>query len=552
MHKPAPKSSTSQIDPEQGSLHGHAPSSSGLQNNQLNQGQSSNSFEFVASSTGHNPKMSSTATGLNDIRAGLKQQFNKPSNGPGLGGQSSSAHQGVAASSTTGFIGKRERSRSGSKEKHQTPKVNVSTTGQQGSRAPILAPLPPVVAQPVPEAGRKPLGSKERSSSHFRRRETPHYTGGPGDTLGKYTIEEHIADGTFGRCFRVKRGHGDSYAAKVIKPVKKYIEAAQEEITMLRHMNTYDQARYSPQYIESFTIAGHLVIITTLHGESLYKVLKNKNPKGFPLPVLRKICLNILNAVEVMHSKAQLAHTDLKPENIVFNTAGRLKKFKFREKKFYLPRDLKIRLIDFGNAIQKEDFNFSTINTRQFRAPEVIMKHQKWDFRSDIWSVGCIIMELFTGKILFPTSNTFEHLLMIEKVLGEAIPADMVIQSKNREVRPLFDVDHIHNPEKRVPGSPQGSCLVNAAGVEGIDLAYIKNMQTLGEIIDVQENQEVERNLFKDLIAKLLKINPKHRISLADAIQHPFFDPMFEQEYQFLFDRVQRTFDNPVQNDAEY
>jgi dual-specificity kinase len=41
-----------------------------------------------------------------------------------------------------------------------------------------------------------------------------------------------------------------------------------------------------------------------------------------------------------------------------------------------------------------------------------------WDEKSDVWGVGCILMELYTGELLFPTSSTYEHLAMIEKISG--------------------------------------------------------------------------------------------------------------------------------------
>lgn len=47
-------------------------------------------------------------------------------------------------------------------------------------------------------------------------------------------------------------------------------------------------------------------------------------------------------------------------------------------------------------------------------------------------------MEIFTGKILFPTSNTYEHLLMMEKTTGTQFPKSMVEGIKNKEVKPLF------------------------------------------------------------------------------------------------------------------
>ena len=57
-------------------------------------------------------------------------------------------------------------------------------------------------------------------------------------------------------------------------------------------------------------------------------------------------------------------------------------------------------VIDFGGAVYDNENRHGTINTRQYRAPEVLLGLE-WDEESDIWGVGCIAMELFTGDVLF-------------------------------------------------------------------------------------------------------------------------------------------------------
>lgn len=59
-------------------------------------------------------------------------------------------------------------------------------------------------------------------------------------------------------------------------------------------------------------------------------------------------------------------------------------------------------VIDFGGAVYDNENRHGTINTRQYRAPEVLLGLE-WDEESDIWGVGCIAMELFTGDVLFQT-----------------------------------------------------------------------------------------------------------------------------------------------------
>lgn len=77
-------------------------------------------------------------------------------------------------------------------------------------------------------------------------------------------------------------------------------------------MNKADNYEYSPTLIESFYYRDYYVIVTSLHGDSLYRSIKNYNPNGFPLPIVRVIAKDIITAVHVMHTRAGMAHTDLK------------------------------------------------------------------------------------------------------------------------------------------------------------------------------------------------------------------------------------------------
>lgn len=87
-----------------------------------------------------------------------------------------------------------------------------------------------------------------------------------------------------------------------------------------------------------------------------------------------------------------------------------------------MPIDCRIRVIDFGGATFRDEHHSVIINTRQYRAPEVVLGifnlEMGWDTTSDLWSLGCILVELYTGELLFPTHKDYEHLGMLEKLLG--------------------------------------------------------------------------------------------------------------------------------------
>jgi dual-specificity kinase len=114
------------------------------------------------------------------------------------------------------------------------------------------------------------------------------------------------------------------------------------------------------------------------------------------------------------------------------------------DKQANYPVDCEIRVIDFGGSTFDHDYHSSIINTRQYRAPEVILGSSQvelgWNCMSDMWSLGCILAELYTGELLFPTHKDSEHLAMMRKMLGR-FPTWMG-KNATRRLRKYFDRDY--------------------------------------------------------------------------------------------------------------
>lgn len=107
----------------------------------------------------------------------------------------------------------------------------------------------------------------------------------------------------------------------------------------------------------------------------------------------------------------KIHEVSLWPPNVMSKTNGEYIEY-------YLdPKVDTIKVIDFGGAIFSEDHHSGIINTRQYRAPEVILQCCSWNEKSDIWSAGCILYELYTGDMLFPTHDSIEHLALISKLI---------------------------------------------------------------------------------------------------------------------------------------
>jgi len=147
----------------------------------------------------------------------------------------------------------------------------------------------------------------------------------------------------------------------------------------------------------------HLFIATELLKDNLYEFYRHLNEKDlenyFTLDRLRKIAKQILIALEFLHS-LKLIHTDLKPENILMKSISQTK----------------VKVIDFGSSCFIHDHLSSYVQSRSYRAPEVIIGC-KYDYKIDMWSFGCILAELYTGNVLFVNDSIQSLLARVNLVI---------------------------------------------------------------------------------------------------------------------------------------
>ena len=101
------------------------------------------------------------------------------------------------------------------------------------------------------------------------------------------------------------------------------------------------------------------------------------------MDLVRTITKDILTSLKYLKSKG-IVHCDLKPENILFKDFG----------------CKQVKIIDFGSSTFVNDVDYTYLQTRPYRAPEMVFGCV-YDFSIDIWSLGCIIYEIITKKVLF-------------------------------------------------------------------------------------------------------------------------------------------------------
>jgi len=334
--------------------------------------------------------------------------------------------------------------------------------------------------------------------------------------------------GTFGTVLNViDTKYNDELAVKVVRSVKRYLEAALVEEEILRRIKEKDPKKQSlcvrlkGKFEMYFRGRKHVCLSFEKLGKSLYEFMKANDYRGFRMGHVKSFGFQLLKAIEFCHS-IKLIHTDLKPENILLESSKYTTEKRGHSKDYRVPVNERIRLIDFGGATFEYDHHSRIINTRQYRSPEVMLG-LGWSYESDLWSVGCILAELRTGQLLFKTHENMEHLALMEKILEKQIPREMCLRAerlcksghhsssrdtkkkkRHRSSSPRVD-EWLRDGRVRWPENASGKT----------SLSRVKKARPISE--------QFGDDQFKDLLFKLLEHDPRKRITAAQALLHPFF-----------------------------
>ncbi|KAL5655785.1 hypothetical protein ACJX0J_035104, partial [Zea mays] len=271
----------------------------------------------------------------------------------------------------------------------------------------------------------------------------------------RYKILSKMGEGTFGRVLECWDRETHEYVAiKVVRSIRKYRDAAMIEIDVLNRLAENEKYRSLCVQIQRwFDYRNHICIVFEKLGPSLYDFLKRNRYQPFPVELVREFGRQLLESVAYMH-ELRLIHTDLKPENILLVSSEYIKvpstkKNSQGEMHFKcLPKSSAIKLIDFGSTAFDNRNHNSIVSTRHYRAPEIILG-LGWSFPCDIWSVGCILVELCSGEALFQTHENLEHLAMMERVLGP-LPEDMIRKASSSAQKYFRRATRLNWPEGAV------------------------------------------------------------------------------------------------------
>ncbi|CAG9473309.1 CDK-related protein kinase 6, putative [Plasmodium vivax] len=172
------------------------------------------------------------------------------------------------------------------------------------------------------------------------------------------------------------------------------------------------------------------------------------------------VIFELLLATSYLHGNNYL-HRDIKPENIFITSCG------------------EIKLGDLGLSVERTENMTPTVVTRWYRSPEILLQSKNYDHEVDVWSLGCLFVELITGRPLFPGKNDESQLDLIYVVLGDKSKLPAGDEDRHR-MFPYFETNELKN--------------------------IVRDEATA------------------DLISKMLIYDPAYRISSKEALKHPCFN----------------------------
>ena len=297
------------------------------------------------------------------------------------------------------------------------------------------------------------------------------------------------------KCFDYKIG--EYVALKIVRNEKRFHDQALEEIRILEYLNNQEKqdSLNCLTMFESFTFRNHICLTFELLSKSLFQLNKKNNYNGFSIQLVKKFTHSILKFLHLLN-KNKIIHCDLKPENILLKQPGRSG----------------IKVIDYGLCCFEQERIYTYIQSRFYRAPEVILGAQ-YGMPIDMWSLGCIIVELLTGYPLFPGEDEADQLACIIELLG--MPPPKILQESER-TRNFFSLKGYPRYCSLVT-YPNGTHTLHPGFSKRGKVRGLPGSKSWSNILNGFDDP-----LFLDFITRCLDWDPETRMTPAQALRHPW------------------------------
>lgn len=340
----------------------------------------------------------------------------------------------------------------------------------------------------------------------------------------KYVVLDILGSGTFGQVVKCQNLNNQSVVAvKVIKSKPAYLNQSLSEVKLLEFLNQNSSSSTFISLLDTFMHKEHLCLVFEILASNLYELIKQNQFNGLNMKLVKSFTKQLLEACAQLKN-LQIIHCDLKPENILLCQ----------------PDKPDIKVIDFGSACFTRQTIYSYIQLRFYRSPEVILG-LPYTESIDMWSLGCIVGELFLGLPMFPGASEYNQIFKITDMLGNP-PRHMIEVGRNAmnyfEKCPSSDASG--KPSYRLKSHEDYlEFLKQTIGKDEVRRAEQPNKEYFNDRLlkDIILNYKMpsrkmtqmmidremhERHLLVDFLAKVLNFNPLERLTPQEALKHPF------------------------------
>lgn len=378
----------------------------------------------------------------------------------------------------------------------------------------------------------------------------------------RYEIKRVLGTGSFGNvvlCVDHKYSTPEKQrkvAIKIIRNDLNWSLQAVSEIKMLKQLSQSSKDVMNDHimsYYDHFHFRGHMCIATEVLSLNLFTLLELMSFRGLSLDLLKKFAIDILRGLKFVHEQ-KVIHCDVKPENIMIKLP-----LDYDPHDSSIPTDFTVKLIDFGSSCFENDTSYSYIQSRFYRAPEVILG-SRYSSKIDIWSLGCVLAEVFTGAPILPGKSEVEQIALILELFG-APPASYIINEKKKLLRlarvssskirdPVVAESSVYGSDVRAPIDEKKikrTLLYSLFNAEGkVNLQFINqlliangkecngsghvkksvklNLRSLSVSLRLHNSGEAEAAQFSKFMSRMFTWNPLERPAASELLVDPFLE----------------------------